>query len=145
MITSINEWNLYKKTKPNTPDPINATAMGPNDIFVFGSNTEGAHGGGAAKAAMLFYGAIWGQARGLQGNSYAIVTLDYTGQEPITTKEIEQEIVQYLEFAKAHPELKFWTTKIGCGISNYKIEDIAPLFKNKQIPDNVMLPVEFTQ
>lgn len=144
MITSINEWNLYKKTKPNTPDPINVTAMGPNDIFVFGSNTEGKHGGGAAKAAMNFYGAIWGQARGLQGNSYAIVTLDYSGQEPITTKEIEQEIIQYFEFAKAHPELKFWTTKIGCSIAGFHINEIAKLFDNKVIPDNVFLPIEFT-
>ena len=59
MITSINEFRRYKKLKPNTPDPINSTAMGPNDVFVFGSNTEGKHGGGAAKAAMQYYGAIW--------------------------------------------------------------------------------------
>ena len=147
MITTINEWVFSKNFKKNiskyTPDPINPKDMGPKDIFVFGSNTEGAHAGGAAKAAMNDYDAIWGQARGLQGRSYAIVTLDYTGKEPINTKTIEQEIITFLKFAEEHKDLIFWVTKIGVGISGYKITDIAPLFKNKKIPGNVKLPIEF--
>ena len=144
MITSIKEYREYMDNIEYTPDPIDPSTMGPNDIFVFGSNTEGQHRGGAAKAAVLYYGAIMGQARGLQGNSYAIVTLDYTGEEPITVMEINQEVIEFLKFAKEHPELKFWVTKVGCGISNYSIEDIAPIFKSKRIPNNVILPVEFS-
>lgn len=148
MITTINEFrffqNFFNRKKKHTPDPIDPSTMGPNDIFVFGSNTEGNHAGGAARVAVNYYGAINGQARGLQGNSYAIVTLDYTGEEPITTKEINTEVDEFLIFAKQHPKLIFWTTKIGCGISGYKIEDIAPLFKGKKIPNNVILPIEFS-
>ena len=48
-----------------------------NEIFVFGSNTQGAHGGGAARTAMNWV-AIYGQAFGLQGKTFAIPTVDYT-------------------------------------------------------------------
>ena len=45
--------------KKYTPDFI--TELGPNDIFVFGSNLAGAHAGGAARLANQKFGAIWGQ------------------------------------------------------------------------------------
>lgn len=48
------------------------TELKPNEIFVFGSNLAGAHGGGAARLAYNRFGAIWGQGVGLQGQSYAI-------------------------------------------------------------------------
>lgn len=38
----------------------------PNEIFVFGSNLSGHHGGGAALLAMNKWGAIWGQGVGLR-------------------------------------------------------------------------------
>lgn len=56
-----------------TPDKINT--LGKRDIFVFGSNLAGRHGGGAARIALNRFGAIWGQGEGLQGNSYAIPTM----------------------------------------------------------------------
>ena len=37
------------------------TVLKTNEIFVFGSNLAGAHGGGAARLAYNRFGAIWGQ------------------------------------------------------------------------------------
>ena len=56
-----------------TPDFI--THLNNGEIFVFGSNLKGLHGGGAARLAYERFGAIWGQGVGLQGNSYAIPTM----------------------------------------------------------------------
>ena len=56
-----------------TPDRI--TSLNPNEIFVFGSNLQGRHLGGAARIAQLYFGAVWGQGVGLQGQSYAIPTM----------------------------------------------------------------------
>lgn len=128
-----------------TSDPIDIDNMGEFDIFVFGSNTQGKHDGGAAKAAMKLYDAVYGQARGLQGQSYAIVTLDYTGNETVDLNTINKEIDDLIEFALDNEHLTFWVTKIGTGISGYTISDIAKLFSNRIIPSNVVLPKEFTQ
>ena len=49
-----------------------------NQIFVFGSNTQGRHGKGAALTARLKFGAIYGQPEGIQGKSFAIITKDLT-------------------------------------------------------------------
>ena len=118
-----------------TPDFI--TELGPNDIFVFGSNLAGAHAGGAASLANQKFGAIWGQGVGLQGNSYAIPTM----QGGIET--IKPYIDSFIEFAKSHPELTFYVTKIGCGIAGFKEEDIAPLFKTASNIPNIRLPEDF--
>lgn len=140
--------NRFRKPKEKryTPDPIDPKDMGPNDIFVFGSNTEGAHGGGAAKAAVNYYGAIWGQARGLQGNSYGIVTLDYTGKEPVTLSTIGHELDTLIAFAKQNKQFTFWMTKIGTGISKIPFNDIVNLFNERERywPENIILPKEFT-
>ena len=118
-----------------TPDFI--TELGPNDIFVFGSNLAGAHAGGAARLANQKFGAIWGQGVGLQGNSYAIPTM----QGGIET--IKPYIDSFIEFAKSHPELTFYVTKIGCGIAGFKEEEIAPLFKTAINIPNIRLPEDF--
>jgi predicted kinase len=94
----------------------------PNEIFVFGSNLAGAHGGGAARIALDFFGAVWGQGVGLQGQSYAIPTM----QGGVET--IKPYVDEFIEFAKVHPELKFLVTRIGCGIAGFRDEEIAPLF-----------------
>ena len=56
-----------------TPEMI--TKLKANEVFVFGSNLAGAHGGGAARLAYRKFGAIWGQGVGLQGQSYGIPTM----------------------------------------------------------------------
>ena len=104
------------------------------EIFVFGSNGMGAHLGGAAAVAAKKFGAIYGQAEGLQGQSYAINTMD--GFEVMA-----EQVERFVEFAREHPELTFYVTEIGCGIVGYSPEEVAPLFAGA--PGNVVLPETF--
>ena len=110
-----------------------------DEIFVFGSNLAGAHGGGAARIALEDFGAIWGQGVGLQGQSYAIPTM----QGGIET--IKPYVDEFIEFAKQHQELFFYVTRIGCGIAGFLDEEIAPLFKNALDLANVVLPESFVE
>ena len=118
-----------------TPERI--TELKPNEIFVFGSNLAGAHGGGAAYIACRKVGAIWGQGVGLQGQSYAIPTM----QGGVET--IKPYVDEFIEFARQHPEYKFLVTRIGCGIAGFTDEEIAPLFVNAVDLENVILPKTF--
>ena len=118
-----------------TPNMI--SALKENEIFVFGSNLGGMHGGGAARAAYNRFGAVWGQGFGLQGQSYAIPTM----QGGVET--IKPYVDEFIEFAQAHPELKFLVTRIGCGIAGFRDEQIAPLFAAAIDQNNIILPREF--
>lgn len=118
-----------------TPERI--TQLKPNEIFVFGSNLAGAHGGGAARLAYERFGAVWGQGVGLQGQTYAIPTM----QGGVET--IKPYTDEFIAFAKQHPEMKFFVTKIGCGIAGFTTEEIAPLFADAMDVENVILPQEF--
>lgn len=118
-----------------SPDFINT--LKENEIFVFGSNLEGMHGGGAARIAYNKFGAIWGQGVGLQGQSYGIPTM-HGG-----VKEIKPYVDEFINFAKSHPELKFLVTRIGCGIAGFKDEEIAPLFQDAFEIENIYLPKSF--
>lgn len=124
-----------KQSERCTPDFIRS--LEPNEIFVFGSNLAGAHGGGAARIAMDKFGAVWGQGVGLQGQCYAIPTM----QGGVET--IKPYVDEFIEFAKMHPEYKFLVTRIGCGIAGFTDEEIAPLFKDAQSLENVWLPKSF--
>jgi hypothetical protein len=107
-----------------------------DEIFVFGSNEAGRHGKGAALWARRNRGAVYGQARGLQGRSYGIPTKDrWLNTRPLD--KIESDVRAFLVFAMQHPELKFYVTPIGCGLAGYRPEDIAPLFA--ECPGNVRL------
>lgn len=123
--------------KKYTPGAISELA--PNEIFVFGSNLEGAHCGGAARAAYRRFGAKMGQGVGLQGQSYAIPTM----QGGIET--IRPYVDEFVIFAKQHQDLFFYVTRIGCGIAGFKDEDIAPLFKDAISLNNVALPRSFCE
>lgn len=123
--------------KKYTPDFI--TELGPKDIFVFGSNLAGAHGGGAARIARLKFGAKMGQGVGLQGHSYAIPTM----QGGVET--IQPYVDEFIEFAKNHPELTFYVTKIGCGIAGFSETEIAPLFSKALGVENIRLPEDFVK
>ena len=108
-----------------------------HEIFVFGSNLAGRHGGGAARSANIKFGAEWGVGVGLTGQSYAIPTM----QGGVET--IKPYVDEFIRFAQANPELKFLVTRIGCGIAGFKDEEIAPLFdKAMQVP-NIYLPETF--
>lgn len=117
--------------------PANIKKLGENEIFVFGSNLQGLHGGGAARMAREHFGAVMGRGVGLQGQSYAIPTM----QGGVDT--IQPYVNEFIEFAKAHPELHFLVTRIGCGIAGFSDEEMAPLFTEALGLSNVSLPKEF--
>ena len=118
--------------RPFTPEFI--TELKPNEILVFGSNLAGMHGGGAARIAMEQFGAVWGEGVGLQGQSYAIPTM----QGGVDT--IRPYVDEFIAFAKVHPEYTFYVTRIGCGIAGFTDEQIAPLFAAARDLQNVALP-----
>ena len=115
-----------------TPEFI--TELGPDEVFVFGSNLAGSHGGGAAYVAYRKFGAIMGQGVGLQGQSYAIPTM----QGGVET--IKPYVDEFIEFAREHQELTFLVTRIGCGIAGFSDWEIAPLFEEAHGIDNIILP-----
>lgn len=110
-------------------------------IFVFGSNEAGRHGKGAALWARQYAGAIYGQGEGRQGNSYAIPTKDKT-LNSLTLDRIQFYVTRFLAYARAHPELEFQITPIGCGLAGYDPAEIAPLFQ--AAPPNCTLPEGWT-
>lgn len=118
--------------KRTTPEFI--TELQPGEIFVFGSNLQGMHGGGAARIAHRNFGAIMGQGVGLQGQCYAIPTM----QGGVET--IRPYVDEFIAFAKAHQELTFLVTRIGCGIAGFTDEEIAPLFTEAHNVGNIVLP-----
>jgi predicted DNA-binding protein YlxM (UPF0122 family) len=118
--------------KRTTPERI--TSLEPNEIFVFGSNLKGMHGGGAAYIAYRKFGAVMGQGVGLQGQSYGIPTM----QGGVET--IRPYVDEFIEFARQHPELTFLVTRIGCGIAGFTDEEISPLFEAAHGVENIVLP-----
>lgn len=96
-------------------------------IFVFGSNTRGVHGAGAAKHAALHHGAVYGIGFGQVGNSYAIPTKDHN-IITLPLNDIKKYIQIFLIDAASQPNKEFKVTCIGCGLAGLKHEDIAPMF-----------------
>ena len=123
--------------KRYTPERI--AELKANEVFVFGSNLAGAHAGGAARVALDKFGAVWGQGVGIQGQSYAIPTM----QGGVET--IKPYVDDFFSFAKSHTELVFLVTRIGCGIAGFKDEEIAPLFADALHMDNIILPETFNK
>lgn len=112
------------------------------EIFVFGSNRQGRHGKGAAWHAKENYGAMYGQAKGRQGDSYAIITKELRRDKPVVgLEEVKTGVHDFLDYAISHPELTFKLTAIGCGLASFTVKDIAPLFSIR--PNNIILPSEF--
>lgn len=117
-----------------TPPQIDSLADG--EIFVFGSNAQGMHAGGAARAAVERFGAVWGVGEGLQGRSYAIPTME-------GLDNLAPAVGRFIDFARQHPELTFLVTPIGCGIADYRPAQIAPLFRPAATLPNISLPRSF--
>ena len=121
----------------NRITPDNIRKLNDNEVFVFGSNLAGMHAGGAARVAVNQFGAIMGQGVGLQGQSYAIPTM----QGGVNT--ILPYVEEFIRFADCHPELTFLVTKIGCGIAGFRPSEIAPLFAGAINVPNIHLPMDF--
>jgi len=120
-----------------TPEMI--TELRPDEVFVFGSNLVGLHGGGAAWAAFKNFGAVMGCGVGLRGQSYAIPTM----QGGVDT--IAPYVDGFITFAREHPELFFYVTRIGCGIAGFRDREIAPLFSAALDVENICLPESFVK
>lgn len=118
-----------------TPNKI--ASLQNNEIFVFGSNLDGLHGGGAARVAYQKFGAQWGKGVGMQGKCYAIPTM-HGGVEVI-----KPYVDEFIEFASQHKEYTFLVTRTGCGIAGFKADEIAPLFAKAIDLENVLLPKDF--
>ncbi len=120
-----------------TPENIEKLAKG--EIFVFGSNLSGYHVGGAAKIAVEYFGAMYGRAEGLQGQSYAIPT------EVPSLAELRHYVNNFIRFAKKNQSKTFLVTKIGCGEAGFETYDVALLFLEALELDNVVLPEIFVE
>lgn len=117
--------------------PENITSLGPDEVFVFGSNLAGNHAGGAARVALERFGAVMGQGVGMQGQSYAIPTM----QGGVET--IKPYVDEFIALAREWDQTTFWVTRIGCGIAGFTDEEIAPLFTEALDLYNVRLPKSF--
>ena len=130
------------KFKTSVVTPENVTSLKENEVFVFGSNTAGRHGKGAARTAYKKFGAIYGQGEGLQGQSYALPTKG-KNIENLSIEQISKNIDTFIKVAKDNPDKTFYLTKIGTGLGNKTVEQMAELINKKNIPDNVIRPIEF--
>jgi len=126
----------YQSTSGHRVTPEKIDKLADNEVFVFGSNKAGKHIGGAARAAVKNFGAKMGQGDGLQGQSYAISTME-------GLIETAKNINRFIDFATEHKELGFFVTPIGCGIAGYTPLQIAPLFQKAVYLPNILLPRVF--
>ena len=124
--------------------PKHIVKLDKNEVMVFGANTQGRHGKGAALTARNKFGAIYGQSKGLQGQSYAIVTKELRKDyDPVTLDEIKQGIDNFIIFTKENTHLTFYVVELGCNLAYFTVEEIAPLFKPAIRLKNVYLPQRF--
>lgn len=114
-------------------------SLQPDEIFVFGSNRQGWHCGGAAAYARHLFGAVWGESVGRTGQCYAIPTMDGS------IARIIPYVDEFITYAIAHPQLTFLVTEIGCGGAGYTASQIAPLFVKALDLPNVLLPQSFVR
>jgi len=119
--------------------PQHITELLDNEVFVFGSNIYDDHNGGASSFAVNNFGAVMGQAEGMQGKSYAIPTVGSS------LNQLHQSVGRFLEYAKTHPDQKFYVTAIGCGSAGLTPSLVAPSFEPvvTQNISNVWLPADF--
>lgn len=123
--------------------PENITVLWEKDVFVFGSNLLGIHGKYAAKTAMK-WGARWGKAAGLSGQTYAIPTVKTLRPfVSMPVPHIKPYVDDFIECAKENPDSTFLVTPIGCGSAGHSAKEIAPLFSAAVELENVHLPESF--
>jgi hypothetical protein len=122
--------------------PENIQELEPNEIFVFGSNLSGIHGGGAARLAKDKFGAIMGVGEGITGNCYALPTKD-KNIETLPIGEIHKSVEVLYQYARDNNNKHFLVTAIGCGLAGYTAKDIAPMFEPFVHLNNCSLPQSF--
>jgi len=121
------------------------TSLKDNQFFVFGSNLNGNHSGGAAKQAKEQFGAEEGIAEGLSGKTYAFPTLEREMTQR-GIKALERSRDRLFATARALPEKEFLLTKVGCGIAGYEESEMKALFYGFSCgnrPKNIILPEDW--
>ena len=143
-----------------TPD--NIKELKHNEVFVFGSNIQGEHVGGAALFAHKEFKAMFGNGFGfcdLACKTYAIPTcyrvwlessngfcLNSKITKPFeSVSQIKPFVNAFISDAKKYKDYTFYVTKIGCGIAGFKVSEVAELFRPCLDMDNVVLPKEFVE
>lgn len=134
--------------------PENIEKLNNNEVFIFGSNEGGRHEGGAAKVAFENFGAKWGKGYGLEGMTFALPTKNKKFRTlPLAT--VKNYLKDLIEFVYNNPNLKFYLTKIGCGLAGFRVEEIKGIFweaieeynklenKEDSFPINLIIPEEF--
>lgn len=119
--------------------PENLTHLERDEIYVFGSNVDGIHDKGDALIAYKYFGAVMGQNSGLQGQSYAIPTMNGD------IEKMKPYIQDLFELAGEWDQTMFYVTRIGCDIPGITDRDMAPLFAEALTLYNVLLPESFLQ
>lgn len=122
-------------------------------IFVFGSNIQGEHVGGAALFALKEFRASMHKGFGFQGSAYAIPTcIRLTSEKGVrytkpfdNINQIKPYVDVFINDAYCYPNITFFVTKIGCGIAGFKVEEVAELFRPCLDMENVFLPKEFVE
>lgn len=111
-------------------------------VFVFGSNTAGAHGRGAALVALRHHGALRGQGEGPQGQAYAIPTKVWQGGTLVTAPErtVREAIERFLAYVEAHPETLFQLTRVGCGLAGLDERTVVGWFEGGRRLPNLLWP-----
>lgn len=140
-----------------------------DEVFVFGSNTLGFHGAGAAGYASFGeFGNVWreheydkkpngwkgkwnvkgasvGPQVGTEGKSYAIPTVTRAGQRrSIPLEVIKGSIRAFYDFASSRPHLKFFVAQNIFGLNGYTPEEMAEVYSG-EIPENVYFDKEFAK
>ena len=109
-----------------------------NEIFVFGSNLNGNHAGGAAKLAHEKFGAETGVGEGLTGQSYAFPTLNKEMQK-VSLEDLQISRDLLYRCADENKDKIFLLTKVGCGIAGFTEEEMKDIFKGES-PKNIIMP-----
>lgn len=131
-----------------TPDPI--LNLETNEVFVFGANSLGHHGGGSARAANLHYGAVWGEIH-RTGRSYGLVTMQFPSSETgevkrLTSEELNQEFKRFFAQVELEKDKHFLLTKVGLGIAGWSVEEVKKCFLDNYDVikhQNLTYPIEF--
>ena len=142
-----------------TPENITKSNLPANGFFVFGSNDRGNHGLGAAKSAVTNFGAVYGQASGQQGKSFAIRTKMYQNNKLTKYNELTDENKALMDkmtikdlndlrlAAIDNPNNKYYVTEIGTKLAGRSVEQMKNFFTRMNnkfgIPDNIILPKVF--
>jgi hypothetical protein len=122
----------------------------PNQIFAFGSNTQGKHHRGNAGMAVKYFGAVYGRSHGLQGQCYAICTKDLTKDiHPSVSKELIvtqiKELYWYAATLLASTEFLVAYT-LATNLSGYTPQEMASMYALAgPIPENIVFNDQFAK